>query len=518
MSARSAEPAASTWDVAVVGLGPVGLLLAALLGKRGLRVLGVERERDIYPLPRAGHLDHTVLRIIREIGCLDEALAGMIPNAGMNLVTAAGQVLARLPVHNLTPSGLPPSMHFHQPSLDRVLRQAAESMPTAELRGLAEVTGLEQDDHEVRLRVRSGRDTRVVRAAFAVGCDGASSVVRSAVGLELQDFGFEESWVVIDLVLRERPPSLPANTTFGADPARPYAAIELPAMRYRFEFMLLPGERPADVTSREAVERLISRWLTPGQVEEVERAVCYTFRAAKVKNWRRDRVLVAGDAAHLMPPFLGQGMCSGMRDAANLAWKLEHVVRKGAPLGLLDTYGMERGPHVDNVIRTSTRLGQAVCTLDPQAAAERDREMLSGGLPPDQRLTFKLGELVPGPLVLDGGGMFMISPDMDGVPLDDLVGQRFLVLARSAEQLDGPAAAWWRGFGSFMTTLNELPDTEGVLRRWMDRRAANVVVVRPDRYVLGAGPSLEAITWPAAGLLADASVAVPGAERAERSA
>lgn len=502
MSARSAEPAASTWDVVVVGLGPVGLLLAGLLGRRGLRVLGVERERDIYPLPRAGHLDHTVLRIFREIGCLDEALAGMIANDGMNLVTAAGQVLARLPVNSLTPSGLPPSMHFHQPSLDRVMRKAAQSLPTVELRSLTEVTGFEQDDDEVRLRVTSAGVTRVVRAAFAVGCDGASSVVRSAAGLELRDYGFEESWVVIDLMLRERTSSLPANTTFGADPARPYAAIELPGRRYRFEFMLLPGESPADLTSPEAVRRLISRWLTSGQVEAVERVVSYTFRAATVQDWRRGRVLVAGDAAHLMPPFLGQGMCSGMRDAANLAWKLEHVLRKGAPLGLLDTYAMERGPHVDDVIRTSTRLGQAVCTLDPRAAAERDREMLGGGLPPERRLTFKLGELVPGPLVLDGGGMFMISPDVDGVPLDDLAGQRFLVLARGAEQLDGPAADWWRAFGSVVTTLDELPDSEGALRRWMDRRAADVVVVRPDRYVLGAGRSLEAITWPAARLLA----------------
>jgi 3-(3-hydroxy-phenyl)propionate hydroxylase len=516
MSTRSAEPAADPWDVVVVGLGPVGLSLVGLLGKRGLRVLGVEREKDIYPLPRAGHLDHTVLRIIREIGCLNEALAGMIANDGMNLVTSAGQVLARLPVHNRTPSGLPPSMHFHQPSLDGVLRKAAEAMPTAELRGHTEVTDLEQRDHEVRLNVRSGGVTRVLRAAFAVGCDGASSTVRSAAGLELKDFGFEETWVVIDMILRDRPPSLPANTTFGADPARPYAAIELPGMRYRFEFMLLPGERTSDVTSQEAVERLISRWLAPGQVEEVERVVTYTFRAARVKDWRRGRVLVAGDAAHLMPPFLGQGMCSGIRDAANLAWKLEHVVRKGAPLELLDTYGMERAPHVDNVIHTATRLGQAVCTLDPKAAAERDQEMLGGALPPEKRLTFKLGELAPGPLVLAGGGMFMISPNVGGAPLDDLVGQRFLVLARSTEQLDGPAAAWWRESGSFMTTLEELPDTEGALRRWMDRRAANVVVVRPDRYVLGVGPSLEEITWPTSELLADASAAFPGAEPVER--
>lgn len=504
-----ASPEAEPWDVAVVGLGPVGLTLAGLLGKRGLRVLGLERERDLYPLPRAGHLDHSVLRIIQELGCLDRAMAAMIPNRGTDLLMADGRVLARLPVREATVSRLPASMHFHQPSLDRTLRDAAAAMPSVDLANRSEVVGLEPDGDQVLLTIRHDGATRVARAAFVVGCDGASSTVRSASGLELEDYGFAESWVVIDLLLQERPASLPSDTTFGADPARPYAAIELPGRRYRFEFMVLPDEDPASLTTPDKVERLLSPWLSPEQVARVERAVVYTFRAANARCWRRGRVLVAGDAAHLMPPFLGQGMCSGMRDAANLAWKLEHVLRKGAPTRLLDTYKMERGPHVENVIHTATRLAQALCTLDAEVAAQRDREMLASGLPPDRRLPFKLGELMPGPLVLSGGGTFMISPEVDGAPLDDLIERRFLVLARSAAHLDA-SATWWRGIGSLVTTLDELTD-HGALRRWMDRRALDVVVVRPDHYVLGGGASLEAITESVADLLAgvDASPSQP---------
>lgn len=502
MRSLSEGGAAERWDVVVVGLGPVGSSLAALLGKRGLRVLGIEREKDFYPLPRAGHLDHTVLRVIRDIGCLDEALADMIPNEGTSLLAADGQALARIPVRERTPSGLPASMHFHQPALDRVLRKAAQAEPSVELRASTALVGIEEHGDEVSLQVKSNGITEVVRTAFVVGCDGASSTVRSAAGLKLDQLGFEESWVVIDLLLHERPPSLPTNTTFGADPARPYAAIDLPGVRYRFEFMLLPGETPADVTNPEAVAKLISPWLRPDQVEEVERAVVYTFQAADANSWRRGRILVAGDAAHLMPPFLGQGMCSGVRDAANLAWKLEHVLRKGAPIRLLDTYEAERKPHVDNITYTSTRLAQLLCTLDPEAAATRDREMLASELPPEERLPFKLGELAPGPLILNGGGRFMINPDVGGKPLDDVIGQRFLVLGRSASQLDGAASWWSERVGALVTTLDDLDVTDDALRGWMDARQSDVVVVRPDHYVLAADTDLDSITHEVKSLLA----------------
>lgn len=498
-------------DVAVIGLGPVGMALAGLLGRRGLRVIGLERAPAIYPMPRAGHVDHTVLRTLDEIGCLDEALADMVPNAGLSLVAGDGRLLARVPAQPRTPSGLPSSMHFHQPSLDRTLRRCLQAMEGVALRTSARVVDLTQDASGVRLTVEGAEGPRVVRARHAVGCDGASSAVRALAGLGFDDYGFSETWLVVDLILRGRPDTLPPDdTTFGADPARPWAAIDLPGMRYRFEFMLLPGETAEAMAQPATVLRLTGRWLAPAQIQRIERAVVYTFRGGQARPWRAGRVLLAGDAAHLTPPFLGQGLCSGVRDAANLAWKFEHVLRLGAPEVLLDSYEAERGPHVENVIRTSMRLAQALCEHDPERAARRDAEMLGSGAPPERRLTFRLGELVAGPLVLAGGGMFMPSPDVvteaGPVPLDRVVGPCFQVLARDARALDD-TADWWRGIGARMMTLDELRCTDDTLERWFARREASVAVVRPDRYVLGAGDALAPITAQVAGLLAGGEVA-----------
>jgi 3-(3-hydroxy-phenyl)propionate hydroxylase len=494
------------WDVAVVGLGPVGTTLAGLLGKRGLRVLGIDRERGIYQLPRAGHMDHTVLRILGELGCLDEAFGDSIPNKGMRLVNGSGHVLAEIRAQKLTPSGLPASVHFHQPVLDRTLRNCVDTMPSAQLMNANELVGLDEDKCSITLTIRSESGIRQERSRFVVGCDGAQSTVRTLGGIKLTDFGFAESWVVIDLILKDRIDTLPINTTFGADPARPYAAIELPGMRYRFEFMLLPGEKAEQLTTQSAAERLISRWLKPSDIHKIERSVVYTFRGASADSWRKNRLMVAGDAAHLTPPFLGQGLCSGVRDVANLAWKLDHVLRRGAPQELLDTYQIEREPHVENVITTSIELGKVLCVLDPKTAKERDERILGSSEAPDRRVSFKLGELVPGPLVLSGGGMFMISPSINGVPLDDVVGQRFLVVGREDSDLTA-SAQWWNKIGARVTTIAQLSTDDDSLNRWMDKQHAKVVVVRPDRYVLAAGESLETITNEVKFLLANSVLA-----------
>jgi len=388
------------------------------------------------------------------------------------------------------------------------LRACADTIAAATLINGNELVGLDDNGDSVTLTIKSQAGTRTERARFVVGCDGAQSAVRTLSGIALNDFGFTESWVVIDLILKERIDALPNNTVFGADPKRPYAAIELPGMRYRFEFMLLPGETAEEVTTTDAAERMIAPWLAPENIHKIERSVVYTFRGASADAWRKGRVMVAGDAAHLTPPFLGQGLCSGVRDVANLAWKLDHVLRHGAPHALLDTYQIERDPHVTNVITTSIELGKVLCVLDPQIAKERDDKILGSGEPPEKRVTFKLGELVPGPLVLPGGGMFMISPKVGGVPLDDLVGQRFLVLARDGSALTDDVA-FWQSIGARIATLDDLPTEDGSLRRWMDRRNANVMVVRPDRYVLAAGASLDDISDETKALLAGAGAPTP---------
>lgn len=498
----STEPA--HWDVAIVGMGPVGAVLTGLLGRRGLKVVVIERDRDVFPLPRAAHIDHTGLRTLQELGCLDELLPEMVPNAGLELMSADLELLARLPGDQPTVSGLPASMYFHQPGFDRALRRTAAELPGVEVMLGAEVVGIEDGPNAVTLEVEGrGRLT----ASLAVGCDGALSAVRETAGAGLEDLGFHEDWVAVDLLLREPVPSLPDSSLQVCDPKRPYVAVPMPGLRFRFEFMLLPGESGEELARPESVEQLISPWIAPG-LADIERAAVYRFHGLLAHRWRAGRVLLAGDAAHQMPPFLGQGMCSGIRDATNLAWKLDHVLRRGAPVGLLDTYQGERKPHVRHVIETAIAYGRAVCMLDPDEAAERDRRMLADEAPPERRLRFQLREFDPGPLVLDGGGEYFVQPSVGGRPLDDVVGQRFLVLGRDRASVDD--ATWWASSaGALVASVDELDDEAGTLRAWLDRRGADVVVVRPDRFVLAAGGDLAAITEQVRALVAGSPAAAP---------
>lgn len=478
--------------VAVVGLGPVGALLSGLLGRRGVHVIALERSVDVFPLPRAAHIDHTGLRAIQELGCVDQLLAEMIPNPGIDFSTAQLELLHRIPGDKGSASGLPASMYFHQPEFDRTLRQALGVLPSVDVRLGAEVTGVELSDDSVALRLADGGS---VTADWAVACDGASSTLREARDIPLDDLGFHADWIVVDLVLSEPVPSLPDHAVTVCDPRRPLTAIPMPGPRYRFEFMTLPGEDPQLVQSAEVVERLLEPWV-PAGVARIERAASYTFHGLVAERWREGRMLLAGDAAHQMPPFLGQGMCSGMRDATNLAWKLDMVARHDAPDSLLDSYETEREPHVRAIVEAAVELGRIACVLDPQAAAERDRAFLADSEAWGRNFDFRLPRLSPGPLVLPGGGNLFVQPQAhEGVArLDDLVGPRFLVLARANDALESSASFWSDQLGALVTTLDELPSHGEALRPWLDRRGLDVVVVRPDRYVLGGGEGLDAIT------------------------
>jgi 3-(3-hydroxy-phenyl)propionate hydroxylase len=484
--------------IVIVGLGPVGVTLAGLLALRGHRVVGFDREVDVFPLPRAAHIDHTGLRTLQELGCLDELMAGMIPNPGLAFVTADERVLAEIPGNQSSPSGLPASMYFHQPGFDRTLRETVVAMPGVEFHTNTVVLELEDRGADVRVRARKGwpqtggPEFEMV-ASFVIGCDGASGPVRSWLGIELEDLGFHERWIVVDLNLREEVSSLPTQAVTYCDPKRPLGIVPMPGMRYRFELMLMPGEDPEQLQRPDAITELISRWVPPGTAE-IERGAAYKFDGVVAARWRQGRVLLAGDAAHRMPPFLGQGMNTGVRDAVNLAWKLDLVARGRGPSELLDTYCAERKPNVSAVVESAVRIGRVVCELDPAAAERRNKAFLSGEVDPWTALGFKLPRLERGPLVLEGGGHIAVQTERDGRRLDDVVGGRFLVLARDERALEGSADFWRQQLEARVATVAELGAFEADLVLWLDRIAADVVVVRPDRYVLAAGAGLDAIT------------------------
>ncbi len=487
----------SHYDVAVVGFGPVGATLAALCARRGLSVGVIDKDFDVFPLPRAAHVDHEVMRIWQEVGCADEVFASMRENVGMDFLTAGGEVLHRMRSPGMAATGWPASLFFHQPGVERTVRKTALELGVHVLLGV-EVTGVDTRDDGVRLTLA---DDTVVDAAWVVGCDGARSFVRKELGVELDDLEFEEPWLVVDLVVRGDAPQLPDRALQVCDPARPHTLVPMPAPRFRFEFMLLPGEDPTAMQDPAVVRELVAPWVDP-DVVEMERSAVYAFHGLIARTWRRGRVLLAGDAAHQMPPFLGQGMCSGLRDAANVAWKLDLVHRGIAPDALLDTYQLEREPHVRTIVELAVGFGRIICTTDAALAAQRDRTMRltqheHDGDPTEER---QLPGLRPGPLVL-GDGRLAPQPTCAGKRLDDLVGQRFAVVAREPSLLTGDAAEFWAPHAALLDAVAH-PELVPLL----DGLAADVVVIRPDRYVLGAGASLAACTDPVRPLLSQETV------------
>lgn len=488
-------------DVAVIGFGPVGAVLAGLLGNHGLRVLVIEKDEAVFPLPRAAHVDHTGLRTIQELGCLGDLLPKMIRNKRLDLLDAERRVLARIPADQKSISGLPTSVYFYQPEFDTALRHAAAKRPNVDVRLNTEMTAIaaRADGVTVQFRASSAASTNA-RVGWVVGCDGAWSPVRDAVGIKLNSLNFDEQWLVLDVRIDRPQESLPVDHVVEVcDPARPCLSTPISSNRQRLEFMLLPGEDPEQMRRPDVVTGLLNSWIAPDSCE-IERAAVYTFHGLVAERWRTGRVLIAGDAAHQTPPFLGQGMCAGIRDAANLAWKLARVIKDGAPEALLDTYELERSPHAVKVINAAIRIGKVICELDPQRAAERNRLLRANDSEIRKGLSFALPRLEPGPLILDGGGSLFVQPMVDNRRLDDIVGSRFLVLGRSRAAF-GQTADWWSDeLDARVALLADFNDP--TLDLWFERHRTEVVVVRPDRYVLGTANNLDRITASIRDLLA----------------
>jgi 2-polyprenyl-6-methoxyphenol hydroxylase-like FAD-dependent oxidoreductase len=335
-------------DVAIVGYGPVGQALAALLGRTGHRVLVFERHREIYHLPRAVHLDHEIMRLLQALGLAAALAEEMIPVRDYQWFGSEGEPLLRFDVPVPARSGWESSYLFFQPELEAALDRVgcAEPGVTVERGMVAE--GLVDSADCAQLTVRRvvederGRpirtaETRTVRARWVVGADGANSFVREASGIGRRDLGFRERWLVVDAEPRDMGALAHQPTACQwCDPARPATHVQCGPRHRRWEFMLLPHEQASHFDDAGRVWSLLEPWYRP-EDGQLTRTAVYEFRSMLAERMRQGHVLLAGDAAHLTPPFLGQGLCSGLRDAANLAWKLDLVLRGLAPDGLLNS-------------------------------------------------------------------------------------------------------------------------------------------------------------------------------------
>jgi 3-(3-hydroxy-phenyl)propionate hydroxylase len=467
----------TVFDVAIVGCGPVGATLAQFLARDGLRVLVIERDAAIHALPRAIHFDGECMRIFQAVGLADELLPHLLVSPGMKFVDARGRVLidyAR--PRNVGPQGWHASYRFHQPMLESVLRARLAAHANAEIRLRHDVFAIEPGDDRVRLRMEDLRSGRLLAAdaRYVVGCDGARSLVRRFMGTELDDLQSHERWLVLDVLLKRDRPDLGDHSIQYCDPRRPATYVRGVGRRRRWELMLMPGDDPATLTQPETVWSLLAPWITSDDAT-LERPAVYTFHSVVARGWGRQRLLIAGDAAHQTPPFLGQGLCAGLRDASNLAWKLRDVLRGDASEQLLDTYESERAPHVREFIETAVRLGRVIQATDPEAVERRDAAMAASPQ------VFSTPQPPLGPGAHDGGraaGRVAPQPTLDdGTRLDDRVGYRFALvtvpsLAPAARRLAKPGTV-------------VLPAENGALAAWLAEVGTSAVLVRPDRYVAG---------------------------------
>jgi 2-polyprenyl-6-methoxyphenol hydroxylase-like FAD-dependent oxidoreductase len=499
------------FDVAIVGYGPVGQALAALLGRAGHRVAVFERFAAIYRLPRAVHLDHEIMRLLQSLGLSEVLAEEMVPVDDYRWFGADGELLLRFEPRSPAPSGWDGDYMFFQPELERAIDDHAcvPAGVTVE-RGWA-ADGLEQSDERVELTLRRVSEeeperlaltgeTRTVSARWVVGADGANSFVREASGITCRDLGFQERWLVVDTEPHDMAAlaHLPIASQ-QCDPSRPTTVVQSGPRHRRWEFMLLPDERAPDFADPERVWALLEPWYRP-QDGPLTRSAVYEFRSMLADRMRAGRVALVGDAAHLTPPFLGQGLCSGLRDAANLAWKLDLVLRGLAAAQLLDTVDPERQPQNEAIIRLAIELGKVLCQLDPEAAAERDAMLrqveappplelppLSDGLlhrPVDRGLDSLAGALSVQGVVRHG--------DRDGL-FDDVIGRGFQLIVAAGDPLGELSSDQRALIGALDMSVASLDpaapggvhDVDGRLTAWLTEHRAHAVLVRPDFYVFG---------------------------------
>lgn len=499
------------FDVAIIGCGPVGAFAANLLGKTGLSVLVVEQAAHPYPLPRAVHLDHEMMRLFQSAGVIDRVAADMRDTEGHLHIGADHGVIRYMgTVGRARPFSWSNDYFFYQPELEEHLRDALSAYANVTLQLGVGFEGLEQDSEGVTLRLSGGRTER---ARYVIACDGARSMVRKALDIRLDDLDFEEPWLVVDAEV-DGPVRFPDLTgvpeaanlqtlsVMMCDPRRPTTIVPGRGNHRRWEFMLLPGEDDQAMMAPQAVAALVEPYLS-GVPHKVVRAATYRFHGLIAERWRQGGVFLAGDAAHQTPPFFGQGMCHGLRDVANLAWKLAMVVKGDAPDALLDSYQPERDPHVRAVISAAVNAGRYICVLDPAAAAARDADMRAAARTTQQGTAADLIPAIATGIVAigtPGAGERFIQPRVGDRLLDDVTGGGWRLFARTSID-DAPGVA--------VVALDTLDDG-GAILAWLDARGADAVLVRPDHYVFGTGKPAD--------LVARRDALIAGAARQEIAA
>ena len=350
------------YDVAIVGFGPTGGTLANLLALQGFSILIIEKEKSFYPLPRAVHFDDEIMRVFQTIGITDKFLKHTIINKGTKFVNSKNQVVLDWPrPRSITENGWYPSYRFHQPDLERKLRRRLKDFKKVSVMQNTKVNSLKEEKNSVKICIENINNNKIseIRAKYIIGCDGARSTIRKQIKAKFQNLGFTQKWAVVDLILKKNKKELPDRTIQYSNSKRPATYCRNVGKRRRWEFAINNAESEKKVLSNSYIWNFLKPWLKPSEAL-MERKTIYTFQSAISKKWKKGRVFLAGDAAHLMPPFMGQGMCAGVRDASNLAWKIAYCLKNNHSEKLLNTYQSERYSNVIEYIKTTVKMGEFV--------------------------------------------------------------------------------------------------------------------------------------------------------------
>jgi 2-polyprenyl-6-methoxyphenol hydroxylase-like FAD-dependent oxidoreductase len=495
--------------VVIVGAGPTGVTAATLLAQYGVHSLVLDRWPGVYPQPRAVHLDDEIYRVIARLGVAEEFAAISRSTLGLRLLDDRFRVLAEFTRDTAcSRNGYPQANMFDQPELESLLRANLKRYPHAQLRGDAEVTDVTDTGTCVRVIFTDRADGTVhqVDAGYLLGCDGANSIVRARMGSAIRDLNFMQRWLVVD-VATDADLGQWEGVHQVCDPARAGTYMRIGSSRYRWEFQLLSGESADDFATLAAVRPLIRPWTTGVEDRELTllRVTEYTFRAQIAQRWRRGNIFVLGDAAHLTPPFIGQGMGAGMRDAMNLAWKIAGVHNGALAPEVLDTYERERKPHTRQMIRLALNVGRAMTGGARLGNVARrlvlPRLRLVPGLR-DKVIDSTTPALPPSALVRKSrrphqlaGTLCPNPPLRDGQRLDEVLGTGFALITTRRPGVADDAALRQRR----VVVLVAQPGD--ALAQWLRRGRATAALVRPDRTVMRAGRDVSALCASAAAVL-----------------
>ena len=462
------------YDVTIIGLGPTGGTLANLIALQGFSVLILEREKSFYPLPRAVHFDDEIMRVFQTIGITKDFLKHTIINKGTKFVNSKGKIILDWPrPRTVTENGWYPSYRFNQPDLEKQLRKKLKKYKKVKVKQNSEVTKIKNFKDHVKIHFKNVIDKNIeeIKSKYVVGCDGANSITRNQMRTKMDNLGFTQKWAVVDLILKKEKKNLPDRTIQYSNSKQPATYCRNVGKRRRWEFAIRNNQTEKTILSNSYIWNFLKPWLKKNEAF-IERKTIYTFKSAISRKWKKGRIFIAGDAAHLMPPFMGQGMCAGIRDVSNLAWKIGKCLRNKHSEKILKTYQSERFSNVKEYVETTMRMGEFVNAVGSDQITD-NISSTNDGTKSMQSIKPKLGQGLGNKTDKSRGNIFPQFKTRNGYYLDEKFSKNPILLLspqikiKISKKLNSTNSKNYVGLSNYFKISN-----------------SKAIIVRPDRFIL----------------------------------